>query len=283
MIHKLSHDDIDDLYGLSREADWEHTPADWDTLLKSGNAFGHRNESGNVISSLVLTPFGKTMTALGMLIVRQENRRLGLATSLLRHAISESNPESRPLILCSGKTVEGYYQNFGFRTVERLSKLEAGPNIEIPDSGFSSKIDVHSFNTENLERVIGLDTEVNGYDRSAMLTVRAEQAIAKTVMLKKGGGTLLGYGFGIMQGEQMLIGPVIAFNRFTAQEIIREITKDHKGPVRIDVMDQRQDLKDVLIEAGFIETERQPIMLLGATELPGRRDHIFSPASQAWC
>ncbi len=283
MIHKLSHDDINDLHGLSHQAGWEHTPADWDSLLKSGTVFGHRNETGRAISSCVLTTFGQAMTALGMLIVSEENRRLGLATALMRHAIKTTNTDKHPLILCSGKSVEGFYKSFGFHTVERLSKLEAGPDIEVPDSGFSSKIDAHPFNTENLDRVIGLDTEVHGYDRSNMLSVRTEQATSKTVMLKQGGGTLLGYGFGILQGEQMLVGPAIAFNRFTAQEIIREVIKDHAGPVRIDVMDQRQDLKDVLLEAGFKETERQPIMLLGATELPGRRDHIFSPASQAWC
>lgn len=201
----------------------------------------------------------------------------------MRHSIKETNPDKQPLILCSGKSVEGFYESFGFRTVERLSKLEAGPNIEVPDSGFSSKIDKRQLDSENFERIVGLDAEVHGCNRGNLLSIRAEQANAKTVMLKKGGETLLGYGFGILQGKQMLVGPVIAFNRFTAQEIIREVIKDHGGPVRIDVLDKRQDLKEVLLDAGFRETERQPIMLLGADKLPGRRDHIFSPASQAWC
>lgn len=72
MIHKLSLDDIKDLHGLSHQAGWEHTPADWETLLKSGTAFGHRNETGHAISSCVLTSFGPAMTALGMLIVSEK-------------------------------------------------------------------------------------------------------------------------------------------------------------------------------------------------------------------
>ncbi len=283
MIHQFTHDDLPDLHALSDQAGWEHTPADWHTLLKSGSAFGHRNESGRAISSCVLTAFGNTMTALGMLIVCEENRRLGLAKDLMRHAIKSANPDAHPLILCSGKSVEGFYESFGFKTVERLSKLEAGPNILVPDSGFSSKIDSRSWSAEILKRVVGLDAQVHACDRSTLLTIRAEQAASKTVLLKQGTETLLGYGFGILQGKQLLIGPVIAFNRFTAQEIVRQLIKDHSGSVRIDVMDQRQDLKEVLLEAGFVEVERQPIMLLGATELPGRRDHIFSPTSQAWC
>ncbi len=279
MIHTFKYDDLSDLLALSQQAGWEHTEADWAALLKTGTAFGHRDESGRAISSCVTTAFGSAMTALGMVIVREENRRLGLATALMRHVIKEVN--RNPLVLCSGSSVEGFYERFGFRRVDQLSKLVGQPGVVIPDSGFSSKIDIHPMTAENFERMVALDAEVHGCDRRAMLSLRAEQAVSKTVMLKQGGGTLLGYGFGILQGEQMLVGPVVAFNRFTAQEIVRELIKGHDGSVRIDVMAQRRDLTEELLAAGFEEVEKQPIMLLGATALAGRRDHVFSPVSQA--
>ncbi len=77
MIHSLTENDLPALLELSQEVGWEHTLQDWQALLRAGCAFGHRNKTGQPVSSLVLTDFGPRMGALGMLIVCEKNRRLG--------------------------------------------------------------------------------------------------------------------------------------------------------------------------------------------------------------
>ena len=282
MIHTLNENDIPALLALSQSAGWEHTREDWRTLLLAGTAYGHRDESGRPVSSLVVTEFGPRMAALGMLIVCQKNRRLGLAHDLMRHAIAGNRPTDRPLVLVAGSKVEGFYTPFGFKTVERTSKLQAPPGTQVAGSGFADKIDLVPLDDANRMRMIGLDHQVHGYDRSRMLKVRLEQACVRQVALKKGQETLLGYGAGVLQGEQLLLGPVIGFNLFTAQEMAAALMESHAGPVRIDVPHQRRDFIETLLASGFEELDQQPIMRLNATELPGRRDHVFALTSQAW-
>ena len=282
MIHTLNENDIPALLALSQSAGWEHTREDWRTLLLAGTACGHRDESGRPVSSLVVTEFGPRMAALGMLIVCQKNRRLGLAHDLMRHVIAGNRPTDRPLVLVAGSKVEGFYTPFGFKTVERISKLQAPPGTQVAGSGFADKIDLVPLDDANRMRMIGLDHQVHGYDRNRMLKVRLEQACVRQVELKKGQETLLGYGAGVLQGEQLLLGPVIGFNLFTAQEMAAALMESHAGPVRIDVPHQRRDFIETLLASGFEELDQQPIMLLNATELPGRRDHVFALTSQAW-
>ncbi len=282
MIHHLNPNDLPDLVTLSQEAGWDHTLADWQTLLKCGAAFGQRDESGKAISSCVLTRFESRLVALGMLIVASKYRHLGLGSELMRHAVSPENSHHLPIFLCSASPAEKFYERFGFRTVEQQSKLRAPAGVRVPDSGHSSKVDVRAMDEAALSRVLSLDAQVSEYDRGGLIRERFHQAEQRVLLHKSGTETLLGYGFGVLQGDQMLIGPVLAFNRFSAQEIVRAILEHHNGPVRMDTYHQRQDFTEELLKAGFVEVERQPVMLNGANALPGRRDHLFALMAQAW-
>jgi hypothetical protein len=115
-----------------------------------------------------------------------------------------------------------------------------------------------------------------------MLRVRCRQS-EQTMRITNPQGTLLGYAMSIRQDQQLLIGPLIAFNRFSALDLISALMEHHNGgPVRIDVSSRREDLVQTLLDAGFKELDTQPVMVLDAPSLPGKRDHVFALASQAW-
>jgi GNAT superfamily N-acetyltransferase len=282
MITTLTEADLPFLLELSQEAGWDHTEADWRTLLATGEFFGHKDDHGTVLSCCAVFDFGRQLASLGMLLVREKYRRLGLATQLMEHALQSCPHEDRPIMLCAAASAEGFYKKFGFTTVEHLVKMKCPGPVRLEPSPMLDKVDLLPITEDDLTRVVHLDWQVTGGERGPLWQARLRQAQHSSLLMKKGEHTLMGFGLAVQQGKQRLLGPVIGFNRHSAIDLIRELLQDHSGPVRIDVFQQRRDLIEVLKQAGFQEVDTQAVMRTDTGPLPGRRDHLFAPVMQAW-
>jgi len=242
--------------------------------------WGHRSSDGTPLSCAARFDY-ETLSSIGMLIVAPEEQRKGRARELMRHLLEERPDKTSPVQLVAGTKAVTFYEALGFQSVESICKMaaEAPPafqNIPQEKQMVSGPIDEAHFET-----LLNLDREVFGGNRGKVLKTRWEQAV-KNVRLTNRQGTVLGFGSALLQDHQLLIGPVVAFNRFSAMKIIQELSRNHEGPVRMDVSGRDPAMRDIWQEAGFAIREQQPIMTLGGTPLPGRRDHLIALASQAW-
>lgn len=278
----FSKDDIPALHKLSREAGWEHTSTDWEAILETGYVCGLRGESGLAAACGALFDYGPNLCALGMILVTPPKRKQGNARKIIRHLLDRRDPPGKPVMLVSGSGVRGLYEKFGFKEIERIHKLQAPPKTSLPPSSFSLKQSVQPISENDLPPILSVDQQVFGADRSNVLRVRRRQA-RQALRISNPQGTLLGYALSVQQNQQLLIGPLVAFNRFSALDLISALMEPHDGgPVRLDVSSRRTDLVQTLLDAGFEELDTQPVMVLDATALPGKRDHLFALASQAW-
>lgn len=281
-MEAFSKDDLPGLKILSEEAGWEHTQADWEAILESGYVCGERAASGTPAACGALFDYGPALCTLGMLLVTSSRQKKGVGKKIVQYLLDRREPKNKPMMLVAGSRLKEYYEKLGFREVERIHKLEAPPNTPPPVSTFSLQQSIQPLMEQDLAPVLSVDQQVLGADRSQLLHIRYRQS-EKTLRITNPQGTLLGYAMGVQQGKQLLIGPLIAFNRFSAIDLISALMAEHNGgPVRIDVSSRRNDLVQTLLDAGFKELDTQPVMVRDAPSLPGKRDHLFALASQAW-
>jgi len=281
-MNRLTEKDLPHLLSLSQEAGWEHTEADWRAILKTGKVWGQKSAQGPALSACgALFEYGDALSSIGMVLVTPAEKNKGLGTEMMHHLLAQRNHPEAPVMLVAGATVGSWYSRFGFREMEWIHKLQAAPGTPAPESAFSLKQKILPLDDGWWDKVLLIDSQVFGADRSDLLRLRHE-ASYKALCIQNPEGTLLGYGMCVKQREQLVIGPLIGFNRFSAIDLMRNMMEGFDGPVRIDVSSRREDLVEVLGDAGFEKQARQSVMVHGAPSLPGKRDHLFALASQAW-
>lgn len=280
-MERLTEIDLPHLLSLSQGAEWEHTEADWRAILKTGKVYGLKSSQGIALACGALFEYNDALSSIGMVIVTPDEKNQGLGTEMIHHLLAQRAHPDAPTMLVAGATVGDWYGRFGFKEVEWIHKLQSSPGTPAPESAFSLKQEIFPLDDSGWTKVLHIDREVFGADRSALLKLRHASA-HKALCIQNPEGTLLGYGMCVQQGEQLVIGPMVGFNRFSAIDLLRKMMEGFDGPVRIDVSSRREDLVEVLSEVGFVKQARQSVMVHGAPSLPGKRDHLFALASQAW-
>jgi hypothetical protein len=102
---------------------------------------------------------------------------------------------------------------------------------------------------------------------------------------------LKGFGIAKYQGDLLNVGPIVSTDETAALALCQSLTEGHDGPIRMDVYEsQKGFVRGALDALGFQQDDRQAIMVntFGNHEdakeqkLPGNRQVMFCPASQAW-
>ncbi len=280
-MEKLSLNDIPELYGLSQGAGWEHSIEDWKTILNVGMIYGLRSANNDLMACAGIFEFGKELASIGMVLVCPKEQGKGLGKKLINYILYERNNFSSRIILVAGVKAKSYYEKFGFQQIESISKLvgeKLSWKINIPKD---SQMIVTSISMDDLRVLNQIDCQITGGNRERMIRARIEQS-QRGVLIKNLKGVVLGFGMGSINEKHLLLGPIEAFNRYVVLKVIQALTKNHKGGIRLDILDQHNELINELISVGFKREAQQPIMSLNGESLPGKRDHLFAITSQAF-
>src|SRR5678815_4106228 len=87
-IRLLAESDIGEAMKIKELVGWNQTPDDWRRLLKVApqGCFGaFRHDS--LVGTTTTTSYDQDLAWIGMVMVHPSNRRMGIATRLLRHAL----------------------------------------------------------------------------------------------------------------------------------------------------------------------------------------------------
>lgn len=317
-ISRLQVDDLPALLQLSQSQGWSHTKRDWDNMLKTGKTFGHY-ETGdskygtNLISCAHFTEFGKDLASLGMVIVSQRFRNRGLATSLIRNVMDYNHKQhqSRPLGLIASTKAQPLYPRFGFdltgEYILKLTRTGCSSTTRFEHDVDDQEVHVRPLGKpDDIQDIIRLDHESTGLDRGDVVRRLLESSEAVCVAEVRETETtmgwkpsIMGYGVAKRQGELLNIGPLIAPDSKIASVLCREVIAGHNdGPIRMDVFEsQREFVKTITSTTAtsshgldFQQADRQALMIKwpsyeensSARKLPGHRQVMFCPASQAW-
>src|ERR1051326_6584759 len=99
-IRLLRESDIAAAMGLKRAAGWNQTEADWRTLLQhEPNGCFAAVLDDQLVGTTTTTCYGRELAWIGMVLVRPDQRRKGMATQFLEPALKYLDAQGSPVMV----------------------------------------------------------------------------------------------------------------------------------------------------------------------------------------
>jgi GNAT superfamily N-acetyltransferase len=244
--------DVSSATGLSDEAGWNQTPADWALMIRLGEAFGLVDPEEQLVATAVALPYPPRFGWISMVLVHGPFRRRGLATRLLERSIAGLQVRGLVPLLDATPAGQAVYERSGFRPVDAFTRWR-GRGGGRP-AGLVSPI--AQVDPSDLRE---LDEAAFGADRSAVLADLLAREPVVALRDPAGGGHLLS-----RAGRTATqVGPVVAQDAETAVRLVEDALAAIPGPVVIDVPDRETAIVDVLRNRGFTAERPFVRMALG--------------------
>ncbi|KOP80240.1 acetyltransferase [Lysinibacillus sp. FJAT-14745] len=269
--------DIPGLIALSNSVGWDYDEFEIRTVMMSGKIFGHKNAEGKIVSSAAIITYDTNLASIGMVIVHENYRGLGLGKLATQKCI-ESVSEHTAILLVATKDGEPLYKKMGFTTVDYVHKYLTDNYVGAHNLA-SNEYTIEDFTESDFAKIVSLDAAAFGDKRSNFLRTRIKQS-KHCIVVKDRHANIIGFGLSILGPINLLLGPIIAPDSKTARLIINVLAKDHNGKVRIDVPSGHTEFIQWLEQSGFIEANRPPVMILHAKKMPIRNNTLFAIAAQ---
>jgi GNAT superfamily N-acetyltransferase len=273
-LRKLDASDLGACLDLGDSRGWPRESAHWAALMAVGDVLGvdHPAHSG-LAGTVTAISYGKSLGAIGMLLVSLDLSRQGLGRSLMSIAMRQLNSEN--MLLCS--TPEGHrlYESIGFSDCGQAYELAADndPSQHPWDQA------VRSYAESDWDSVIRLDQRTVGGDRSRLLRYLFRTSLITVVADAEGGPA--GYGCAWDNGDSVIIGPVISRTSDDAFKIISSLRSRFSGICVLNCGLDQIEVRDWALKAGFEMRRSLPVMIHGNAALTGYRSHYFCLASLA--
>ncbi|GAE36443.1 GNAT family N-acetyltransferase [Halalkalibacter akibai] len=270
--------DVPGLIELSASVGWDYDEKEIGTVLSSGKIFGHKNAEGKIVSSAAIILYDKSIASIGMVIVNEDFRGMGLGKKATRKCIESVSKETTIMLIA---TEEGrpLYEKMGFHTVDYVHKSLCDNYIIGTKPMIDSDIAIEEFNEVDMDELLKLDEGAFGDKRTQFLMNRIKQS-EKCLVVKDNNGTIVGYGLSIPGPINLILGPIVAPDFQIASVLIDKLSSNHQGKLRIDVPSGNDDFMRFLEESGFVNVSQPPIMVTNSVNMPFRNNTLFGIAAQ---
>ncbi len=273
---ELQPGDAAEALGLSAEAGWNQTEADWRLLLLGGGGLAVRDGSDRLAATIVTLDYAR-VGWLAMLLVRLDSRGSGLGTRLLDQALEALHETGRTAGLDATPQGRNIYERCGFRAAFELQRL----SLEHPSGAFPARSSVRAGENvpqpvpaELLQEMILRDSEVLGFDRSSVFRGIAEHAATIVTFDPEETGS-----FALLRPGRTAnqIGPIYSRTLSAAVRMTESLLLRIPGePVFIDVPAGQSGFLRRLESAGFRHQRPFTRMYRDSLIPPGRPDELFA-------
>lgn len=276
-IRRLTRDDLVLCADLSEDRGWPREEHKWSLLLTAGTAYGLDDPlDKGLISSCVVVSYGPGLAAVGMMLVAERYARQGIGRRMIQYVIKETG--STPLTLHATSHGQPLYEEMGFTAVGRAEMVRG--RFQLPAETVTTPSTVtRPATAEDLSRIVRLDTEVFGLDRTHMIA--RLPAFADQLQVAEENGQLIGYAAAWPNMETHVIGPLIARDTRTAQALITSLAPGTDRPLRMDIDTRHEELLTWLKQQGLETITSNTVMNRGIDALPGDWTRRFAPLSVA--
>jgi GNAT superfamily N-acetyltransferase len=262
---RLTLDDLDDCTRLAKDRGWLPEQHKWRLLLEVGEPYGIDAPDGDGLAATnILTCYGDDHAVISMVLTASRFGRRGLGRRLMEHVLERAG--DRTVSLYATEYGRPLYERLGFRVVRTAGK-HAGHFSGVPSGR------TRPATPDDLGRILGLDAEALGTDRSAVLrhmfTFGEEVRIADD-----------GFGHRWRNDDNTVIGPVVARDEETARALIGDLALGAEGEVRMDFDLTHESMIRWAGEHGVTSSWQVSRMVRGSG-LPGDPARQFLPFMQA--
>jgi GNAT superfamily N-acetyltransferase len=268
-VRMLGPEDLPACLRLAQNRDWAREEHKWRFLFSVGDVYGIDGADGELAGTVILTPYGKDVGAISMVLVAKQYERRGLGGRLMRHAMDNAKTDS--LILTATDYGRPLYERLGFRSVG-LCTSYTGEVVATPKRRVSDRA-----KASDMSAIYALDTEVFGADRAQV--IMALPTFCDSLIVVRDGSEIAGFG-GTWQNEELtMIGPVIAQNTETALTLVDELLPQG-GQARLDVDHRHPELIARAEARGLRPAFTTTVMEYGAP-INGDPSRLYAPVAQA--
>ncbi|MGW7456962.1 GNAT family N-acetyltransferase [Streptomyces sp. NPDC054797] len=285
-IRALTVDDLRHCADLSEDRGWPREDHKWGLLLAAGNGYGVDAPDGRGLAAVcVVTQYGHghagpELAAIGMVLVAGRYARQGMGRRLMTHVCDEVL-KGVPLTLHATAYGRPLYEELGFETTGRAEMLRGVFRPEGTPSTYGTSR-VRPATAEDLPRILRLDAEVFGADRTHMI-VRLPAFADQLVVAEDptGDSTITGYAAAWPNMDTHVIGPLVAHDLGTAQSLITALALTGDRPLRTDVDVRHEELLGWLKGRGLDSITFNAVMTRGIPALPGDWTRRWAPLTVA--
>jgi GNAT superfamily N-acetyltransferase len=262
----LSLKDLSAALELSNEPRWNQTIADWAVFVEQGMVFGLK-ESGTLIATSAILPYS-SFGFISMVLVTQEWRKRGLATRLLEHAITALSARGLVPVLDATPAGAIVYARRGFQSIFDLCRWER-PG---PLAASAPELRARAVGMNELDGLARLDRAAFGNDRRFLLQAFLQRAGTRT-LLSDSGFVMTREGHRAVQ-----LGPLVADSEAAALDLLAAAVARLDGPVFLDVVEHRSEVRNWLEGNGFRRQRPFQRMVLGDEIVFGPDDRLMVTA-----
>lgn len=256
---------------LCRSARWNQLQRDWELFLRLSPAgcFVAVNEE-NVVGTVTTVRYQDRFSWIGMVLVDSTLRRQGIGSQLLREAI-EILRDEETIKLDATPAGREIYLKLDFVDEYRLSRMETVvANVAPMES--SARL----MTKNDLAAVTEMDRQVFGADRRALLEWMLEGALEYAWLVREN-NELKGYCFGRHGYNFEQLGPIIANDLATAQQLVSACLREQSGQTFIlDAAHHNAEWLSWLAALGFKEQRPFIRMYHGSNRYPGLPENQFA-------
>ncbi|MFG2711183.1 GNAT family N-acetyltransferase [Streptomyces goshikiensis] len=285
-IRALTPGDLRHCADLSQDRGWPREDHKWGLLLAAGDGYGIDAPDGQgLAAACIVTRYGTDRTApdlaaIGMVLVADRYARQGLGRRLMTHVCDEVL-KGIPLTLHATPYGRPLYEELGFATTGRAEMLRGAfrhdPENTTPAPG---AVEVRPATAEDLSRILRLDADVFGADRTHMIT-RLPAFADRLVVAEDQAGELIGYAALWPNMETHVIGPLIARDTAGAQALVTALAATTERPLRTDVDERHEELLAWLKDRGLGSIAFNAVMTRDIPGLPGDWTRRWAPLTVA--
>ncbi|MFD9673499.1 GNAT family N-acetyltransferase [Streptomyces sp. NPDC059981] len=281
-IRALYPGDLRHCADLSEDRGWPREEHKWGLLLAAGTGYGVDAPDGHgLAAACVVTRYGyrpaaPELAAIGMVLVADRYARQGLGRRLMAH-VCDDVLAGVPLTLHATPYGRPLYEELGFDTTGR-AEMVRGPFH--PEPGDAAAVPVRPATAEDLARIVRLDTEVFGTDRTHMIT-RLPAFADKVLVAEGGSGSLIGYAALWPNMDTHVVGPLIARDTATARALVTALAATTDRPLRTDVDVRHEELLTWLKARGLESLAFNAVMTRDVPGLPGDWTRRWAPLTVA--
>lgn len=258
---------------LCRASGWNQLARDWELFLKL-SPLGCRVavNNGHVVGSVATLRFQHCFSWISMVLVDPAARGQGVGTQLLYEALNLLG-DMRTIRLDATPAGHAIYRKLDFQDECWLSRMELiAPSTVLPVQDNVAR----PMMPADLPDVLKLDREVFGADRQIILEWMFTGAPEYSWIVNRA-GQLAGYMFGRHGFVFEHLGPVIAHDHETAQQLVSVCLQvHHKQRFILDASRRAPEWQHWLETLGF--TEQRPFIRMnrGENKHPGLPENQFA-------
>jgi GNAT superfamily N-acetyltransferase len=237
-IRLIEASDLGRLTELSRQVGFNQTRADWERLLYwDPDACFAAVHGDHIVATTTTTSYMQQLAWIGMVIVDESCRRLGIGSRLVEHALRHLESVGvRQIALDATGAGKQVYDHYGFRDQYEVHRMQGvATPVSEPEA-----VSARRMTAADLPEVTLMDAATLGVARPELLDqlFRANPAGCSVVEER---GTLVASSFRRAGALRWHIGPVVARDQAAADVAFQAAVAAIPGePIEIDVIEGPQ-------------------------------------------